>query len=352
MSGARTLGSARDLRRAARSPTPRPRGKVSKVAKAAIARFGPPPVLRGAALPLWSRRPDLVAWAEGRLDELAALGATGVELVVMGRQVDRRSSEVGPSPTAPTAEELTKIIAAARRRKLEVLLLPILELEQLGDGAWRGTLLPRDRDRWWQSYERFILGYARIAADAGAGWLAIGSELGSTETWRDRWFHLISEVRRVFPGKLLYSANWDHYEVVSFWSRLDAIGVSSYFSVATTADDSAAQMAVRWREVQRKLAAYAAAQKLPLILTEVGVPSRDGASMAPWDYTKEGAVDLEEQRRSLAALATSWPGQELYGAFIWELAGDGGPADPGYSPRGKPAWCVLAAWWRAKGPCP
>ena len=300
-------------------------------------------------MPLWSKREDLQAWAEARLDELAALGATHVELVVMARQQDGRSSEVAPSPTAPSEAELRAVIAAAHRRELGVVLLPIIELEHLGDGDWRGTLAPRDRDRWWQSYERLIVGHAALAAAAGVEWLAIGSELGSTETWRDRWYHLISAVRRIYPGKLLYSANWDHYEVVSFWPRLDAIGVSSYFSVAKTDDDGEAAMAVRWRAVQKQLATFAAAQKLPLILTEVGTPSRDGAARAPWDYTQDGAVDLEEQRRAFAALARSWPATGLHGALIWELASDGGADDPGYSPRGKPAWCVLAAWWRGRG---
>jgi pyruvate/2-oxoacid:ferredoxin oxidoreductase beta subunit len=103
--------------------------------------------------------------------------------------------------------------------------------------------------------------------------------------------------------------------------------------------------------VQKQLTKFAAAQRLPLILTEVGYPSRDGAAMAPWDYTRDGEVDLEEQRRALAALARSWPGAGLLGVMIWEIAGDGGSADIGYSPRGKPAWCVLAAWWRAPTPC-
>lgn len=307
--------------------------------------------MRGAALPLWSGRSDVVAWAASRLDELARLGANTVELVVLARQDEGRASEVVPAPSAPTADELRAIVEAAHARQLAVVLLPIIELAQVGDGDWRGTLAPADRDRWWQSYERLILNHAAVAAAAGIEWLAIGSELGSTETWRDRWYHLISGVRRIYSGKLLYSANWDHYEVVSFWPRLDAIGVSSYFSVAATRDDGEAAMAVRWRAVHKQLAAFAKKQKLPLILTEVGLPSRDGAAMAPWDYTREGDVDLEEQRRALAALARAWPGQELMGALIWEIAGDGGAEDAGYSPRDKPSWCVLAAWWRATGKC-
>lgn len=315
------------------------------------ARVGPAPALRGAALPLWHRRPELVAWAESRLDELAALGGNAVQLVVLGRQRDVASIEVTHAPSAPTREELVAVVAAAKRRKLTVLLLPILELEQVDEGAWRGTLRPADPAAWWLSYERFVLHYAALAQDAGVDWLSVGSELGSTEAWRDRWYHLVSQVRRGFAGKLYYSANWDHYQHVTFWSRLDALGVSSYFSLAGSGDDSTAQMAQRWRAALRELAAAARRHELPLLLTEVGVPSRDGAAMAPWDYTRAGRVDLEEQRRAFAALAAAWLGPQIWGALVWELSSEGGADDPGYSPRGKPAWCALAMWWRAAGPC-
>lgn len=314
-------------------------------------RVGPPPALRGAALPLWQRRPELVAWAESRLDELVALGGNAVELVVLGRQPDVTSVEVAHAPSAPSAQELAAVVAAAKRRKLTVLLLPILELERLDDGAWRGTLRPTDPAAWWRSYERFLLHYAALAQATGIDWLSVGSELGSTEGWRDRWYHLISQVRRSFSGKLFYSANWDHYQHVTFWPRLDALGVSSYFSLASSDEDSTAQMARRWRAALRELAAAARRHELPLLLTEVGVPSREGAARAPWDYTRAGAIDLEEQRRAFAALAAAWLGPELWGVLVWELASEGGSDDPGYSPRGKPAWCVLAAWWRAPTPC-
>jgi hypothetical protein len=293
-----------------------------------------------------------VAWATGRMKELVAVGATGVELVVMGRQHDAASAELGASPTAPSDEELAAICAAAAAMGLEVVLLPIIELEELGQGDWRGTLHPADRDRWWASYERFVLRYAALAATAHVGWFSVGSELGSTEGWRDRWIHLIAAVRRVFGGKLLYSANWDRYREVPFWSRLDAIGVSSYFAVAATAADELPAMALRWRRVLDELARFASASQRPLVLTEVGTPSRDGAATAPWDYTRAGEVDLEEQRRVFAALAAAWPHESVDGAMIWEVASDGGSTDAGYSPRGKPAWCVLARWWHGPLPCP
>jgi hypothetical protein len=223
-----------------------------------------------------------------------------------------------------------------------VLLFPILWIEERGPGKWRGALEPRDVDRWWSSYERFIVHYADLAAAAGTEWLSIGSELGSTEQWRDRWYHLISRVRRRYRGRLLYSANWDHFEAVSFARRLDAVGVNGYFSLSGDREASEATLAAAWRRRATRLRSWAAAAGKPLVVTEVGYQSRDGAALEPWDYERGGDVDLEEQRRAYAAFVRAWTATGgLAGVFFWTWNGDGGPRDGDYTPRGKPAAAVL-----------
>jgi len=226
-----------------------------------------------------------------------------------------------------------------------VTVFPIVLLDKTGDGEWRGTLAPADVDAWWRAYEAFITHYAQIATDAGAAALVVGSELGSTETWRDRWFHLISRVDKLFAGELWYSANWDHYDQVSFWSRLDAVGVTGYFELTTDHDPSVTALTDAWAAPRDALVAFAAKTGKPLILTEVGYPSVDGGAAHPWDYTSDAAVDVEEQRRAYHALADAWAGTALAGAFVWEWSGDGGNHDGGYTPRGKPAECELAGWF-------
>jgi hypothetical protein len=224
-------------------------------------------------------------------------------------------------------------------------MFPIVLLDKTAPGEWRGTLAPTDVDAWWTSYEAFILHHARLATDVGAAALVVGSELGSTEAWRDRWYHLLARVEAAYTGQRWYSANWDHYDQVSFWRRLDAIGVTGYFELTTDADATAAALAAAWKAPREALLAFAAAQKKPLILTEVGYPSRDGAAGQPWNYTSDAAIDVEEQRRAYRALATAWGGSALAGVFAWEWSGDGGARDGGYTPRGKPAECELASWY-------
>lgn len=284
-----------------------------------------------------------------QLDELAALGATDVALVVGWQQRDVHADLLAPGAVTARDEVVVAALAEAARRHLAATVFPIVVLDETGPGQWRGTLAPGDVAAWWSSYEGFIAHYARLAADHGAAGLVIGSELGSTERWRDRWYHLISRVERVFTGRLIYSANWDHFGAVSFWERLDVLGVTGYFELTDDADASVAALTAAWAEPRRALVAAATKRGLPLWLTEVGYVSRDGAARKPWDYTTRAAIDLEEQRRAFAALAAAWTGEPaLEGLFVWEWSGAGGATDGGYTPRGKPAACELAAWFAAR----
>lgn len=320
---------------------------------------GAPPV-RGVALGLWGAGDRPGDRDPGRfdraIDEITTLGATHVALVATWSQRDVRDVRVAPGERTIDDATLRHAVAHARRAGLAVLVFPILTLDRVSPGEWRGTLAPADVDAWWQSYERFILHFASIASDTGAEALLIGSELGTTEAWRDRWYHLIARIERVYQGSLVYSANWDHYRHVSFWPRLDAIGVTGYFELA---DDRApgrapgrervqpgpAALAQAWRRVRDELVAFAAARGKPLWLTEVGYASVDGAAARPWDYGMDGPVDVEEQRRCYAAFVQAWSGVDaLAGVFFWIWDGAGGSRDRGYTPRGKPAEAVLRQW--------
>lgn len=283
------------------------------------------------------------------LDEIAALGATDVALVMAWRQHDVASTAVAAAADSATDDDVAAALDLAAARGLAATLFPIVILDVVAPGQWRGTLAPADVDAWWQSYERYITHAATLAAAHRAAGLVVGSELGSTEHWRERWYHLISRVRRTFKGRLLYSANWDHWQEVSFWDRLDGLGVTGYFELTQRDDADVATLTTAWRAARRDLAAAATARKLPLWLTEVGYVSRDGATRAPWDYLRGTAIDLEEQRRAFAALAAAWAGEPaLAGLFVWEWSGAGGPGDGGYTPRGKPAACELRAWFAAR----
>lgn len=283
------------------------------------------------------------------VDEIADLGATHVALVVSWEQEHVRSLAIRHTARTTVADAVVERAAArARERGLKVLLFPILTVRQARIGEWRGTLAPPDRAAWWRSYEAFILHYAQLAATIDAEVLLVGSELGSTESWRDHWYHLIGKAKRVFRGGIAYSANWDHYQHVSFWRRLDYLGVTGYFELTTDRDASQEELTRSWARARDELLAHMKTLDGPTLwLSEVGYVSRDGAATRPWDYGLDTRIDLEEQRRCYQALREAWSGTgTLDGVFIWNWFGTGGARDGGYTPRGKPAEQVLRRWWK------
>ncbi len=281
--------------------------------------------------------------------EIARVGANWVALVVSWSQPSVHSSRLSRDASTIPDAVLVASIRAAHAAGLKVLIFPILDVKRRRMGEWRGTIAPRKRGLWWHSYERFILHYAEVARREGAAALLVGSELGSTETWRDRWYHLLSRVQRTYAGTLIYSANWDHYGQVSFWRRLDAIGVTGYFELTKNTDASEAQLRAAWSKARATLTAFAIKRGKPLWITEVGYMSRDGAAIQPWNYGSRGRLDLEEQRRCYAAFRDAWNGNSgLGGVFWWNWYGKGGTADRGYTPKGKPAEGVLRRWFRGR----
>jgi hypothetical protein len=300
------------------------------------------PAIRGVALGLYDDG-DKAADLAG----IAALGADTVSLVVSWKQHDVRSVELAPAPGVTLPDDrVREVMRAAHKAHLKVFLFPIVEVELRRPLEWRGTIKPDDVQRWWQNYEAFILHYATLAGDEDADLFAVGSELVSTESWRERWVHLIAGVKKKYKGKLVYSANWDHYEPVTFWDKVDYVGVTAYNELTKNKDAPENELAAAWRSVRGALVAFAAKVGRPLIITEIGYTSQDGAAVHPWDYTLRAPIDLEEQRRCYAAFVAAWRDEpHLAGVFFWQWYGAGGPTDGSYTMRGKPAETVLKAWY-------
>jgi hypothetical protein len=301
-------------------------------------------------LGLFSEDPE---WSyEPLLREIAALGATHVELVYAWYLRDGTSDDLHPHPryTAPP-HAIGRAARHARALGLKVALLPILRLEDTrGPHGWRGALRPRAPATFWRSYTQWMVQQATLARDVGATLLAIGSELSSLDGDPTPWRPIAAAVRRVFSGALVYSANFDHYQAVGLWPLVDYAGVSSYFELEST--DRAAsvdRLAASWGRIKTRLVAFQATVGKPLLFTELGYLSQDGTALWPWKEQATEAVDLEEQRRCFAAFIRTWRHEPaLAGVYVWNWYGWGGPTSRGYTPRGKPAAEELRRWYRER----
>ena len=302
---------------------------------------------RGVAIQI--QRTDWIDKYLQSIDEVAALGADTVSLVVDTRMENGKSNRIWlDMRMTPTPDQLGRVIDHAKAKQLRVLLVPIVLLDNPQGTEWRGTIKPESWDEWFDSYRSVLIHFAWIAEQHKVDVLSVGSELVSTEEKLDQWRRTISEVREVFSGKLTYSANWDHYTSIPFWPYLDLIGMNSYWKLGADRKVSVQEIKEHWEDIQDELFAFRRKVGKPFFFTEVGWCSMANAAHEPWDYTKTGeAIDLDLQKRLYQGFFESWYGNPNLGGFVmWEWPPEqGGPDHRGYIPKGKPAEQVLREWF-------
>ena len=276
------------------------------------------------------------------LDGLAAMGIRSVTVGTFAFMDGFHDAGVRPQdlPGTETLESARAVARQARERGLTVMLKPHVYLL---NGEWCGDIAPRDGwSAWFASYRRFILANARMAAEADIETLVVGVELkSSTLHAAEEWRTTIAEVRKVYGGTVVYAANWDEVEQVTFWPLVDAIIIPLYAPLESG----------NWQARYEDVAAKA---DKPIIITETGVMNRVDARAVPYVWpewvTGEGASfagDSEQAEGYRAVIATFGASPRVRRIYWWKWFTDSdamldeGPL--GFSPRGRFAESVLRA---------
>lgn len=351
---------------------------------------------------------------EDYVREIAATGANTVCMAVAAEQENCSSNVLYLDRNkGPSDERLIGLIRLGRSLGKRVVLMPIVLLSRPAADEWRGKINPDDWDLWWKQYTQYVLHYAQLAQENGVSLFMVGSELISTEKQEARWRDLIGQVRRqtqdvldvqfrqylrqTFPNHrraefarlgiadldsfaysasrgepppaellalyerfaaekrvlLSYSANWDHYTVPKWWDALDAVGMTSYYDLNPSKEPnpSVESMVRQWEPIRRAVQEWQAKTGKPIIFTEVGWPSQDGASTYPWNYyNKPDSPNMAEQRNCMESFMQvfgheNWVG----GVLIWKWRDHpqnlGGAKDSGYTPFRKPVMETLQAFF-------
>ena len=157
--------------------------------------------------PIWGQIWGTSAMAES-LEELRELGVRWVAIhpyAVVGRDGSVRFRPAEETGYLPRAVEL------AREAAVGLFWKP--HLGYWGSFAWRGEIEFGDDERSWRrffdQYRAFIADQARFAEKAGAPLFSIGVEYEATTGRETEWRRILAEVRRVYSGRVTYSANWD-----------------------------------------------------------------------------------------------------------------------------------------------
>lgn len=307
-------------------------------------------------------------WSEtAPLQGMKDMKANWVAIVPTWYQATANANSIGSvAGKTPSDSSVRKLIDNAHAAGLKVLLKPHVDCTI--DGVWRGTFDPTDRTAWFTSYRAMIADYAALAYVAKVEAFSVGCEFKLLESDRAKWLDVITAVTNTFHGMTTYCANWDSFAGVSFWDQLDWIGIDAYFPIATNKDSTVERMTNSetngWKErlasVQDWRASAGFTNK-PVVFTEVGYRSVDGASTNPSDHASVARVDMNEQAYAFKALFRALhdigDSSPFHGVLVWwwdnpttpdyyapPNHGVGWP--PGYTPRGKLATDDIAAYFR------
>jgi len=127
--------------------------------------------------------------------------------------------------------------------------------------VWKGEFtgnITMNSDKNWelleQSYQEFILLYARLAEELKVPLFCIGTELHTFVQQRPQfWLDLIQKIRSVYQGKLTYAENWDQFENVPFWEALDYIGIDAYFPLSEAKNPTLEKFKSGWKKHKTKI---------------------------------------------------------------------------------------------------
>ncbi|NAS32853.1 hypothetical protein GTQ40_17880 [Flavobacteriaceae bacterium R38] len=230
----------------------------------------------------------------------------------------------------------------------------------LGDG-WRSNLKitsKKDWDSWFESYEKEILHYAKMAEETNAELFCIGTELRSSilNNNHDKWISLIKKIRTIYKGKLTYAANWDReFKEVTFWKELDYIGIQAYFPLTKNENPELNEIKAGWERHIEKMEALSHEHDKPILFTEVGYKSEASATIKPWEWdsffsslTKKKS-DRTQQLAYEAMFEMLWEKDWFSGAYIWDWGTrskkENAAKSLNFSPQFKPAENTIAKWY-------
>lgn len=306
---------------------------------------------------------SVFGWSKDNTEAINSLVRANVEWVAVIPflyQKDEKTKlvDVPENPKIYTRRDSSHIRAIndLHKKGIRVQLKPHL---WMNDG-WRSNITldnTAEWDAWFESYRTNMLRYARIAQETKTELFCVGTELKtSIKKQPEKWVSLIDEIRQIYTGELTYAANWyDEYEHISFWNKLDYIGIQAYFPLTKVENPDLETIEKGWKRHLSALKAFHEKHEKPILFTEVGYKSDSDATIKPWEWSQFlGSItkkksDQTQQLAYDALFKQTWHQPWFAGIYIWEwntrTTEENAKTDLDFSPRFKPAENVIAKWF-------
>jgi hypothetical protein len=282
------------------------------------------------------------------LRKLQAMGVNWISITPFGFHRDTPELRWGGN-VWESEDSLVAVTKQAHGLGIRVLLKPHVwsrnekAMESWTDDDWR---------RYLASYERFIEHYATVGRDAGVDAISVGNEQKLASRFEPEWRQIIARVRTIYKGPLTYGANFDEIFHVRFWDALDWIGVSAYFPLVDAPRPSREELVRAWQPIVERLAQLSREQRKPIVFTEIGYRSVEGAAWRQWELPRNAPVNLQVQATAYEAFFEAvWPQPWLAGAYPWKWFSHpehSGPEDDEFEIENKPAEQVVREHYRRR----
>jgi hypothetical protein len=166
-----------------------------------------------------------------------------------------------------------------------------------------------------------MLHYAKIAERTGCEMLCTGCEMAGMDKQDKYCVKLISDVRKVYSGKIMHNINHGDEFRFGWLSEADVIGVSGYYPCSVPEDRSLSHMKAVWEGVAEKLEKMHEHYGKPIMLAEIGVRNERGCTQYPWDFHDRPDEPIDEQEQAdfyEAALSATFDKDWFAGYFWWD----------------------------------
>jgi hypothetical protein len=223
-----------------------------------------------------------------------------------------RSNTVYATSTTPTPSELAILARDAKAAGLYFSLRPLLYEPSLGKNEARTWWTPPSQAKWFASYRKFLLPYARMAQKAGIQAFFTGAELEAFAA-SPYWPRLDRSLAKVYRGRLAFASNINKKNPRAAIVAGVEYTIDAYPKEPSLHDNSSqAAVTAKWEAVDRGLPPG-------VIESEVGIEAENGAYASPNAYLPNGTFNAAIQVRWFTGACDAMAAEHLGGIYFWTV---------------------------------